>query len=151
MSGLRIEKADNLYKYSLCIYLRTIVYVIEQNVPPYPNEFNPNEDKAMHYIGWLGDEPVATARYRILEEDNTTGKIERIVVVNDRRKNGFGTQIVKHVMDEMLSTNPQVQRIIMNAQDQALPFYEKLGYSVVGDGFIEAGIPHHRIEFIRKT
>ncbi len=31
---------------------------------------------------------------------------------------------------------------VLDAQIQALPFYEKLGYVAEGDVFMDAGIPH---------
>jgi predicted GNAT family N-acyltransferase len=38
--------------------------------------------------------------------------------------------------------------IVLHAQDRALAFYARCGYRVEGEGFEEAGIPHHRM---RKT
>ena len=35
--------------------------------------------------------------------------------------------------------------IVLHAQDHALGFYERCGYEVEGDGFEEAGIPHHKM------
>ncbi len=35
--------------------------------------------------------------------------------------------------------------MILDSQDQAIPFYEKSGFSMEGDGFMDAGIPHHRM------
>jgi predicted GNAT family N-acyltransferase len=34
----------------------------------------------------------------------------------------------------------------MHARDTAIGFYEKLGYKVKGDGFIEVNVPHHVME-----
>ena len=31
----------------------------------------------------------------------------------------------------------------LGSQDQAIPFYERLGFNIVGEGFVDAGIPHH--------
>lgn len=33
-----------------------------------------------------------------------------------------------------------------NGRDTALGFYERLGFTVVGDGYEMSGLPHHRIE-----
>jgi GNAT superfamily N-acetyltransferase len=33
-----------------------------------------------------------------------------------------------------------------NGRDTALGFYERLGWRTVGDGYVMAGIPHHRTE-----
>jgi predicted GNAT family N-acyltransferase len=34
----------------------------------------------------------------------------------------------------------------IEAQDYTIPFYEKMGFTVVGDGFLEANTPHHAME-----
>ncbi|MDZ7834245.1 MAG: GNAT family N-acetyltransferase [Alkalibacterium sp.] len=39
-------------------------------------------------------------------------------------------------------------RLILDSQDHAIPFYEKEGFEVQGDGFLDAGIPHH---FMKKN
>ena len=36
-------------------------------------------------------------------------------------------------------------QITLGAQLQALPFYEKLGYTAEGQEFIDAGIPHREM------
>lgn len=39
------------------------------------------------------------------------------------------------------------RRLWANGRDAALGFYEKIGFRVVGDGFVPpSGVPHHRIE-----
>ena len=38
--------------------------------------------------------------------------------------------------------------IWFHAQESAIPFYQKLGYSLEGEPFMEAGIPHRTM---RKT
>lgn len=36
----------------------------------------------------------------------------------------------------------------MSAQDHTISLYEKIGYRVVGEGYLEANIPHHKMEMI---
>jgi predicted GNAT family N-acyltransferase len=33
--------------------------------------------------------------------------------------------------------------MMMHARDTAIGFYEKFGYKVMGDEFIEVNVPHH--------
>ena len=49
-------------------------------------------------------------------------------------------------VENTLKQMPDITSIIMSAQDHALPFYKKLGSQVTGEGYIEEGIPHHKIE-----
>ena len=36
--------------------------------------------------------------------------------------------------------------LTLGAQDTAQDFYKKLGYEVVGEGFLDAEMPHHRMD-----
>ncbi len=128
--------------FAFCAALRALVYVHEQSCPII-EEYDDLEDECTHYIMTRNGHPIATARYRVLDDD--TAKIERIVVLKDQRGNGFGKDIVTHLEKEIKSL-PKIRKIVMSAQDYALPFYEKLGYEVIGEGYIEANIPHHKIE-----
>ena len=47
------------------------------------------------------------------------------------------------VMDDIRATAPDCKTFRLGAQDYAIPFYERLGFAVDGDGFMDAGIPHH--------
>lgn len=140
--SLVIKKADSNYLYALCVYLRTIVFVQEQACP-LPEEFDELENESVSYVGFLNDEPVATARYRIINGD--TGKIERILVLDRCRGQGCAKAITQYVIDD-LQKNPTVKKLKLSAQDHAIPLYERLGFEVTGDGYIEAGIPHHMME-----
>lgn len=43
---------------------------------------------------------------------------------------------------EQFALEKGLQKLKLNAQTHAIPFYGKLGYEVVSDEFLDAGIPH---------
>ena len=47
---------------------------------------------------------------------------------------------------DIKSAGPHFKTLRIEAQDYTIPFYEKMGFTVVGDGFLEANIPHHAME-----
>lgn len=137
---MTIIKADNFYHFALCVYLRTIIFIIGQDVP-WKEEIIPDEDdKAVSYVGFVEDQPVATGRTRVI--DGNIGKIERVGVLPQYQGKGHGKDIVLHLVSE-LRKNKSLSVIKLGAQDHAISFYEKFGFKVDGDGFMEAGIPHH--------
>ena len=136
-----IKIVANKQEYAYCAGLRTLVYVHEQKCD-LGYEFDEHEEECTHYLMKLKNEPIATARYRMVEND--IAKIERIVVLKEYRKRGYGSTLVSHVTEDV-KLKPNVKKIIMSAQDHALSFYEKLGYEVVGEGYMEADIPHHKV------
>jgi predicted GNAT family N-acyltransferase len=50
------------------------------------------------------------------------------------------------VISDIKSADPHFKTLRIEAQDYTIPFYEKMGFTVVGDGFLEANIPHHAME-----
>jgi predicted GNAT family N-acyltransferase len=45
-----------------------------------------------------------------------------------------------------IETALPARRLILDAQVHAVAFYENLGYAPYGEVFMEAGIPHRRME-----
>ena len=135
---MHIVKADTKKLFGFCIYIRTIVFIQNQSCP-LDEEINNEEDNAIDFIGLINNDPVATARYRIQDQ---TGKIERVAVLFDHQDKGLGKAMIMHLINEIQS-NHDIHEIVLGGQDQAIPFYEKLGFTTYGDGYMEAGIPHH--------
>lgn len=131
-----ITRAD----YARCVHLRTIVFIIGQDCPP-ELEIDEHEDTCRHILGMDGDKPCATARWRIYKAG--VAKIERVAVHPDWQGKGLGAALMRAVMADIAEVAPACSILRLGAQDYAIPFYEKLGFAVDGDGFMEAGIPHH--------
>ncbi|MDD7389855.1 MAG: GNAT family N-acetyltransferase [Lachnospiraceae bacterium] len=69
--------------------------------------------------------PVGTCRLRQLDEN--TAKIERVCVLEEYRGKGVGRQVIT-AAEEWLRENG-VQKIIITSREEAVGFYEKLGYT----------------------
>jgi predicted GNAT family N-acyltransferase len=72
--------------------------------------------------------------------DNTL-KLRQMAVSNTVQGKGIGASIMNFA--ENLALDKGFSTISMHARDSAIGFYEKLGYKVEGEGFIEVNIPHH--------
>ena len=59
----------------------------------------------------------------------------------DFRKKNLGHELMIEI--ERFAKTKEFNTLMLDAQDHALTFYEKLGYQVEGEGFMDAGIPHH--------
>jgi predicted GNAT family N-acyltransferase len=65
----------------------------------------------------------------------------RQVAVDERVKGrGIGRMMVKY--SEEFARRLGFQEMVLHARETAVPFYEMLGYSKVGDRFTEVTIPH---------
>ncbi|WP_164670399.1 GNAT family N-acetyltransferase [Virgibacillus doumboii] len=116
--------------------VRTNVFVNEQNVPP-DIELDAFDEEAIHLIGFENDTPIAASRVRFVD---AYGKLERICVLRDRRGNFYGKQLIQEMED--IIVNEGYTKAKLNAQTHALDFYRNLGYKIVSEEFMDAGIPH---------
>ncbi|MCM3571203.1 GNAT family N-acetyltransferase [Neobacillus mesonae] len=116
--------------------VRKIVFVDEQQVPV-EEEIDQFEDDAAHFIMYHEGKPIGAGRFRVLDG---IGKVERICVLKEARKHGAGKAIMDSI--ETYAADQGIHKLKLNAQTHAIPFYEKIGFEVVSDEFLDAGIPH---------
>ncbi|MBM7586561.1 putative GNAT family N-acyltransferase [Bacillus pakistanensis] len=116
--------------------VRKTVFVDEQMVPM-EIEIDDLEDESTHFVLYLESEPIGAGRFRLVDG---IGKVERICVVKHQRGTGAGKRIMDAI--EEYAKQQAIPSLKLNAQTQAIPFYEGLGYHVVSDEFMDAGIPH---------
>ncbi|API89125.1 GNAT family N-acetyltransferase [Marinilactibacillus sp. 15R] len=126
--------------YKDAIHIRKEVFVKEQHIEP-ELEIDDLEDQTFHLVGYINSVPSATAR--IYEKAPHIFKIQRVAVIRDARKTGSGKKLMEELEQYIRSKDAEI--MILDSQDQAIPFYEKSGFSVEGEGFMDAGIPHHRM------
>jgi predicted GNAT family N-acyltransferase len=116
--------------------LRKIVFVDEQKVP---EEMNIDEfDKdAIHVVAKRDNKIIGTSRM-VVEGDK--GKIGRMAVEKDLRKQGIGKELLTLLEQE--ARKRKLKEIYLHSQFHAKSFYERLGYQPRGEVFTEVGIDH---------
>jgi len=125
--------------------IRTAVFVQEQGVPEdlELDEFDADADHALAYIGTLC---VGTAR--LIGSADDKGQIGRMAVLDRYRRNGIGSELLKTLLE--LGRAQGIKEFELHAQVTAMPFYENLGFSPLGEVYDEAGIPHRNMILILK-
>ena len=130
-------KDENLMKEAHRI--RYVVFVIGQNCPEELEwEF---EEESTHFLLIENDIPLASARHRKTEKGY---KLERFAVLSEARGKGYGMLILKAILEDIKESN---ELKYMHAQEQVIPFYEKVGFEKSGNIFEEAGIMHYKMEY----
>jgi GNAT superfamily N-acetyltransferase len=71
-------------------------------------------------------------------------KMRQVAVDPDFQGKGLGKKLVTWA--ELMALEKGFSRMVLHARDTVVPFYQKLGYALIEPGFIEVGIPHHRME-----
>lgn len=124
----------------LAFFIRRQVFVEEQHVSVERESMDDTE--SVHYLATYNDLPAGAARYR----KTTKGtKIERIAVLKNYRGKGIGEAILLKILDDVKSE----EKIYLHAQVNAIEFYKKNGFKETDNYFVDAGIDHVEMDFIK--
>lgn len=100
------------------------------------------------HLAALGEDgtPIGVATWAPCPTDRRPGarawRLRGMAVHPDAQGGGVGSALVDAAVDRLRSEGVEV--VWADGRDAALPFYERHGWSVEGEGFLAAnGIPHH--------
>lgn len=119
--------------------VRTAVFVNEQGFSP-ELEVDETDRTAYHIAMFDGPKPIATGRVFPCEEDPHVYVIGRVAVLKKYRSQGVGYKLMGKLEECAKSLGGQA--VVLGAQLQARPFYEKNGYEEYGQEYQEEGCPH---------
>jgi ElaA protein len=119
--------------------LRSEIFVVEQDCAYQDLDYL--DQQSLHVLGQQEGKIIAYTRVvpMGLSYDDYVA-IGRVVVDRKHRGQNLGYDIM-NASNELAIENYQ-QPIKISAQVYVVPFYEKLGYIVVGEEYLEDGIPH---------
>ncbi|NER80442.1 MAG: GNAT family N-acetyltransferase [Leptolyngbya sp. SIO1D8] len=113
--------------------VRYAVFVCEQSIPA-AFEIDRYDLVSQHVLAlWEG---CAVGTGRLTPE----GRIGRVAVAKHLRHRGIGRCLMEKLLE--VAKQQQHQEVILAAQHQAIPFYERLGFYQEGHIFKEVGIKH---------
>ncbi|QOW47129.1 MULTISPECIES: GNAT family N-acetyltransferase [Acinetobacter] len=113
--------------------VRTDVFIQEQNIAEH-DEWDTEDDTSLHFVMYDQQQAIATAR---LLKNNSIG---RVAVLKNYRGQGIGQQLMQYII--MVAATEQRAFLKLSAQVHAIGFYEKLGFQVKGERYLDCGIPH---------
>lgn len=120
--------------------LRRRVFVEGQGVPP-DVEADGRDSAAVHAVVLRDGGVVATGRLLEVEgPDGPEARLQRIAVDPDRRGQGLGGIVVREL--EAAAAAAGLPQLRLHSQAGVVGFYERLGWTCVGDPDVEAGIEH---------
>lgn len=123
--------------------VRAEVFVVEQNCVY--QDLDDIDYNSLHVF--LEEEGKVKAYLRAYIKDANTGTVQIGRVLTTVRGTGLGLDMLKTGIEaakKELCTN----KIYIEAQTYAIGFYEKVGFQVVSDEFLEDGIPHVAMELL---
>lgn len=144
----RIEKGAEAWKYKAYDYVRTDAFCMGQNIP-IELEFSHDEKEEDLQAVLLVENHKPVAGCRIAFPDEKTGKIERVCVVREKQKGGYGRILIQEAENWLKEYG--INHIVISSQDRAAGFYEKLGYQLNPYADLSIYERHHKTEKTEKT
>lgn len=111
------------------------------------------EDFALEYehfhLGYYHPSGQLLACLTLTPLDNQDIKMRQVAVAEAAQGKGIGRALVQ--ASEEFAKAHHFSQIVLNARETAVPFYERLEYTKIGDRFEEVGIPHFKMVKKLKT
>lgn len=119
------------------------------------------EGKPIQTCSFEGDNLSSTKHFGLFVDENLTAvvsvfqnnnsifntqnqfQIRGMAVLKDFQRKGFGEELVLYCEDYIKSQNGKL--IWFNARENAITFYRKLGYEILGNGFVIENVGIHYI------
>lgn len=125
--------------------LRCEIFVVEQNCVY--QDIDGKDQKALHVLGKKEGKIIAYARCFSSGLYFEEAAIGRVLVKESERKNGYADQILSASI-RAIKNDFDTLNIKLSAQQYLVKFYQKHGFQIIGEGYLEDGIPH--IAMIRQ-
>jgi ElaA protein len=116
--------------------LRCDVFVVEQQ-SPYPDVDGRDTEPATVHL-WLEDDGVIIAYLRVLR-DPSEFRIGRVCTARAHRGTGLAARLMQAALD---TVDGERAACVLDAQMEATRLYERFGFKVSGDRFLDGGIEH---------
>ena len=101
------------------------------------------EEASIHLMG-VTSEGKIIACGRLHLNTSYEAQIRYMGVSEDLRRSGIGSKMLKKLEDDAIKQG--ANQIMLNARENAVPFYKSLGYFEVGPYESDIQIPHTRME-----
>lgn len=121
------------------LQLREKIFVLEQTC--LYQDLDDLDQQALHTFLEIDGRIVAYARVFYRNEAEGLVQIGRVIAEQTLRRQGFATKVMQEAM-QVATRELHARQLYLEAQCYAIPFYEKLGFKVCSEEFLEDGIPH---------
>ncbi len=143
---MQIGFVESEAEIALCLDLRRQVFMGEQGVSE-EEEIDGLDPVCRHVLAVDNGSAVAAAR---VKTSGDLAKIQRVCVAEAYRGQGLGARMIEYILDHLRGEDT-VSQVRLGAQIHALKFYERFGFSPVGETYLDAGIPHQDMELRLAT
>lgn len=132
----KFEELDIAELYEI-LKARTEIFIMEQNI--HYQDMDNVDYKSLHCFFMEENKVIAYLRAFYQEDNNDIVRICRVLTLR------HGNEIGRELMEKSIvaiKEKMKCKKISMDAQKHAVGFYEKFGFQVVSDDFLEEGVVH---------
>lgn len=134
------EELTNAQVYEI-LKSRSQIFMLEQNI--HCLDMDDVDYRSRHYFMEEEGRIVAYLRTFYKDKNHKVAKIGRVLTLTHRK--GLGAELMRYAMAD-IKKQMKCERVCVDAQKQAVGFYEKCGFTAVSGEFMEEGIPHIAME-----
>lgn len=120
---------------------RADIFITERNI--HYNDLDRIDYNSYHFF--FLDNKKVTAYLRAFYENDNKERLRIGRVLTRNHGNGVGKKLLTDTL-KYIKENIECKIICMDAQKHAIGFYEKFGFKVTSDEFVEEGIIHVKME-----
>lgn len=146
MTGVTVEIVTTREQLDECFAVRFEVFVAEQRVPAEEELDDLDHAPTTTHVLARAADGVVLGTARLLTDPAHPGEVHigRVAVRAAARGMRVGAALMERLQQLALETCAVdgVVHVHLSAQRQAFGFYERLGYEVHGDFYLDAGIEH---------
>jgi len=152
----RISMNDPLYAQECALREDVLLSVVGWTMEDYRREMPGREERGEHFVAIAGHPsgPRVVGCACLVPPEEVegigAGKVTQVCVDRQRQGEGIGRQLLTTIEARAFG-ELGLEQLYCHAQVEALPFYERLGWRVTSDEFIEAGIPHRRMTLFEPS
>lgn len=141
MEAIKVQRMDwNTDQYRACLELRDEVLRQPLGLSIWDDPWQ-EEQQDIHICATLEEKTIGVLLLRPL--DSRQLQMKQVAVSEAARGKHVGKKLVE--LAEHIATTEGYTTIILHARENAIPFYEKMNYSLIGEPFTEIGINHRKM------
>lgn len=145
----RITRENPLYAQECALREDVLLRPIGYDLARFRADFPGVEERLEHFVATFDDRGVERViGCAALWPDSPTpgtGRLMQMAVNLQRQGEGIGRQLLAAVESRAFGALG-LRRLVCHAQVVVVGFFERLGWRVEGPEFVEAGVPHRRME-----
>lgn len=129
------------FEYALAVHLRHEILRVPLSLEFSVEEIE-SEKEFIHIASFDKYQNITGCFYlKNISEENI--QLKQMAIAEPLQNLGFGRKIVQFGID--VAVDLGYTTMILHARENAVGFYKKLGFDIVGEKFIEIGIPHYKM------